>query len=159
MVGCLPIAVLTLMKANYAGGSFSFLSFSSLSFLRCSRLILLYSSFGILLSLLFLFLAGDANGLYPSSITLSLGLLIESISTNSFSNSSINAYPNPGIMFVKYFSFCLNETLWHNYFDKARPAAYFNLYNINFDEDFKEVKDSVSLISFIGVDVKLYPPF
>ena len=155
IVGCLPIAVLTLIKANYAGGSFSFLSFSSLSFFRASRRILLYSSFGILLSLLFLFFVGDANGLYPSSTTLSFDLLIKSISTNSFSNSSINAYPKPGIMFVKYFSFYLNETLWPKCFDKAIPAAYFNLYNIHLDEDFKEVNDSVSLISLIGVDVKL----
>ena len=58
-------------------------------------------------------------------------------------------------MLVRYFSFYLNETLWPKCFDRAIPAAYFNLYNIHFDEDFKEVKDSVSLISFIGLDVKL----
>jgi hypothetical protein len=66
------------------------------------------------------------------------------MSTNSFSKTSIRAYPKPGIIFVRLFSFCPNAGFLPVVTEIARLAASFNLLSIIFEEDYIEIIDSES---------------
>jgi hypothetical protein len=57
------------------------------------------------------------------------------ISTNSFSKTSISAYPKPGMMLVKLFSFAPKAGFLPVVTDIARLAASFSFPSINLDDE------------------------
>jgi hypothetical protein len=60
------------------------------------------------------------------------------MSTNSFSNVSIKAYPKPGIILVKLFSFTPNAGFLPVVTEIARLAASLSLPSIILEDDAKE---------------------
>ena len=128
-------------KENCAGGSESRSCFWSYSHFRISLLALFWSSLEMLFSRLALDLKG-LTGLEGSSLIEELIPAIESISTNSFSNTSIRAYPNPGMMLVRACCFAPKVGFRPVVTEIARLAASFNLRSIMPEEDWKAAASS-----------------